>query len=205
MRAPMRKAVVAFALLVSPVWAQNAPLPDETITCTSPVAPDDSAKSLMQRYGQEAVIQDLSGTEGDATFKGIVLFPHDKERQIKVWFTDDALKRVDSLSLRATAKSNWKVAGVTIGSTLAEVQKINGKPFLVNGFQWDYGGFVANWNGGSFGRPLPGGCKLVLRFDKDAGPPEGMSGEGITVSSDNPTLVKWRPVVTEIGVNFPKK
>jgi hypothetical protein len=165
------------------------------------VASSDSAKSLKQRFGQEAVLQDLSGAEGD-TSGGLVLFPRAKERRIEVWFTHDTLKRVASLSLRDPAKSNWNVAGVTIGSTLAEVQKINGKPSLVNGFQWDYGGFVANWSGGTLARALPGGCRLVLRFDKDPGQPEGMSGEGTKVSSDSPTLVKWGPVVTEIGVNF---
>jgi hypothetical protein len=207
MSARMRKAVVAIALLVSPVWAQNALLPDGTITCASPVAPSDSAKSLMQRYGQEAVIQDdLSTGVEDITYKGVVLLPQAADWRIEVSFTDETMGRVAGLILRSSTKtSHWNVAGVTLGSSLPEVQKINGKPFLLSGFEWDYSGFVTNWNGGKFGRPLPGGCKLILRFDKDAGVPDGMSGEGTKVSSDNAKLVKWGPVVTQIEVNFPNK
>jgi hypothetical protein len=72
----MCKAVVAFALLVSAAWAQNAPLSEGPVTCSSPVTPGDSAKSLMQRYGQEAVVQVnlYTGVE-DITYKGLVLLP----------------------------------------------------------------------------------------------------------------------------------
>jgi hypothetical protein len=108
--------------------------------------------------------------------------------------------------LRGSARTNaWNVAGITIGSTLAEVQKVNGRPFLVNGFEWDYGGLVTNWKGGMLGRPLPGGCTVRLRFDRDSAAPKGMLGEGVKISSASPTLLIWGPVVTEIGVNFPVK
>ncbi|UWU96198.1 hypothetical protein [Bradyrhizobium sp. CB1015] len=32
-----------------------------------------------------------------------------------------------------------------------------------------------------------------------------LSGDGVKIASDNATLVKWAPVVTEIGVSFPDK
>jgi hypothetical protein len=72
----MRIAIAAFALLVSPAWAENVPLSEGPITCSSPVAPEDSAKSLMQRYGQEAVIEEnLSTGVEDITYRGLVLLP----------------------------------------------------------------------------------------------------------------------------------
>jgi hypothetical protein len=142
----MRKAVVAFALLVSPAWGQNAPSSDGAITCSSPVAPEDSARSLMQRYGQEAVIQDdLSTGVEDITYKGVVLLPQAADWRIEVSFTDETMNRVAGLILYNKAKtSHWNVAGVSLGSSLTEVQKINGKPFLVNGFDSDFAGFVRN-------------------------------------------------------------
>jgi len=42
------------------------------------------------------------------------------------------------------AQSHWNVPGVTVGSTLAEVQKINGKPLLVTGVDSDFSGFVVD-------------------------------------------------------------
>jgi hypothetical protein len=128
------------------------------------------------------------------------------DRRIEIAFFDDKMKRVSGVTLRDTAKtSRWSIAGVSIGSSLAEVQKANGKPFLVSGFEWDYGGFVTDWKGGALGRPMAGGCNVILRFAKDASAPKALSGDGVKVASDNAALLKFAPVVTEIGVGFPEK
>ncbi len=203
----MRNAIAAVLLVASPAFAQNAALQEGTITCSSPVSPNDSAKSLMLRYGEEAVIQDglYTGVE-DITYKGLVLFPHAPDWRIEVSFTDETMSRAAGLTLHNTGKtSHWNVAGATIGSSLAEVQKVNGKPFLVNGFDSDFGGFVTNWKGGALGRPLPGGCRVTLRFGKDGPALNGMAGDDVRISSDNAQLIKWGPVVTQIEVNFPEK
>jgi hypothetical protein len=198
-------AVTTLVLLTSSALAQTAPPQEGPITCASPVAPDDTERSLKQRFGKDAVVQDLPGAEGE-TYRGVVLFPKATERRIEVAFTDDKAKRASGLTLRDTAKtSRWSVGGVTIGSSLAEVQKANGKPFLVSGFDWDYGGFVTDWKGGTLSRPLQGGCTVTIRFGKTTGAPKSLSGDGVKAASDNATLVKWAPVVTEIGVNFPDK
>jgi hypothetical protein len=154
----------------------------------------------MQRYGQEAVIQDdlYTGVE-DITYKGLVLLPQATDWRIEVSFTDETMARVAGLTLTAAKASHWNVAGVTLGSSLAEVQKINGKPFLINEFGTDFGGFVASWKGGTLGRPLPGGCRIRVRFGKD----DDLSPSGDRISSDNAELVKWGPVVTQIELNFP--
>jgi hypothetical protein len=69
--------------------------------------------------------------------------------------------------------------------TLGQLQKLNGRPFLFNGFGWDYGGLVTSWDGG--------------RLEKRAGHhyvdckgqyPERMAGDGPSVRSDDPELQK---------------
>jgi hypothetical protein len=201
------KAFSALLLIASPALAQNAPLSEGPITCSSPVSPNDSAKSLIRRYGEEAVIQDnlYSGVE-DITYSGVVLLPRAPDWRIEVSFTDETMDRVAGLTLPNTAKtSHWSVAGVTIGSSLAEVQKVNGKPFVLNEFETDAGGFVRNWNGGTLSRPLPGGCRVTVRFGKDGSAPYDLAGDASKISSDNKKLVMWAPVVIQIGVNFPEK
>jgi hypothetical protein len=161
----------------------------------------------MLRYGEEAIIQDglYTGVE-DITYKGLVLLPRAPEWRIEVSFTDETMNRVSGLTLHDAAKtSRWNVAGLTIGSSLAEVQKVNGKPFLVNGFDSDAGGFVRNWNGGMLNRPLPGGCRVTVRFGKDGSVPYDLAGDGVKISSDNAKLVKWGPIIAQIGVNFPER
>jgi hypothetical protein len=206
-RSWLARSVVVYLLLVaSPGLAENASLADGPITCTSPVAPTDSAKSLIQRYGQEAVIRDdlYTGIE-DITYKGLVLLAQAADWRIEVAFTDETMGRVARLTLRDTKSSHWNVAGIAVGSGLAEVQKINGKPFLINGFEADAGGFVSNWRGGALGRPLPGGCRVVVRFGKHADAPAKLSGGDVKISSDNAELTKWAPVVEQIEVSFPDK
>ena len=201
----MRHPAAALVLLASPAFAQTAPPQEGPITCASPVAPDDTERSLKQRFGKDAVVQDLPGAEGEK-YKGLVLFPKARDRRIEVAFTDDKAMRASGLTLRDAGKTSlWSVGGVTIGSSLADVQKANGKPFLVSGFEWDYGGFVTDWKGGALGRPLQGGCRVTVRFGKDAAAPKSLLGDGVKAASDSATLVKWAPVVTEIGVNFPDK
>ena len=197
-------AVTTLVLLASPAFAQTAPPQEGPITCASPIAPGDTERSLKQRYGKEAVVQDLPGAEGE-NYKGLVLFAKATDRRIEIAFTDDKARRASGLTLRDSATSRWSVGGITIGSSLADVQKANGKPFLVNGFEWDYGGFVTDWKGGALSRPLQGGCTITVRFDKKAAAPKSLLGDGVKAASDNATLMKWAPVVTEIGVNFPDK
>lgn len=48
--------------------------------------------------------------------------------------------------------------GITIGTTLAQLQKLNGKPFLISGFSHHYGGRVISWNNGN----LPETVKVRL-------------------------------------------
>ena len=131
----IRDIAAALVLLASPAFAQTAPPQEGPITCTSPVAPDDNERSLKQRFGKDAVVQDLPGAEGE-TYRGVVLFPKARDRRIEIAFTDDKVKRASGLTLRDAGKTSfWNVSGVTIGSSLADVQKANGKPFLVSGFR----------------------------------------------------------------------
>ena len=46
---------------------------------------------------------------------------------------------------------------------------------------------------------------MTIRFGKNGGEPRSLSGDGVKAASDNAALVKWAPVVTEIGVNFADK
>ena len=85
----MRNSIVLLMLLATPVSAQRGPSADGPITCTSPVSVDDSAKSLMQRYGEEAVVADdlYTGVE-DITYRGVALLPQSPDWRIDVFFAD---------------------------------------------------------------------------------------------------------------------
>ena len=106
------------------------------------------------------------------------------------------------LTLIDAKTSHWNVAGVTLGSTLAEVQKINGRPFLIREFFTDGGGFVVDWKGGALDRPLPGGCRIAVRFGKGS---EMGAPAGDRISSGDAKAREWAPVVEQVVVHFPER
>ena len=157
----------------------------------------------MQRYGQDAVIDDqlYTGVE-DITYPGVVLSPKSPDWRIEIGFTDETMQRVSRLTLIDAKTSHWNVAGVTLGSTLAEVQKINGRPFLIREFFTDGGGFVVDWKGGALDRPLPGGCRIAVRFGKGS---EMGAPAGDRISSGDAKAREWAPVVEQVVVHFPAR
>ena len=99
--------------------------------------------------------------------------------------------------------SNWKTKeGVGIGSTIKEVEKANGKPFTIYGYEIDVylAGTVKNWNSGNLQ-----GLNLQFKITKEI-PVEVymkmMGDRGIL--SNNPLLEKAGLQVENITVEFNK-
>ena len=93
----------------------------------------------------------------------------------------------------------WKFEnGLKVGMTLEEVEKINGKPFKISGFAWDYGGY-ANFEGGKlFG-------KVSLRFNPSTEEiPEYLMGDK-ELSSTDKKLRAAKPMVEAPISVFMKK
>jgi hypothetical protein len=88
---------------------------------------------------------------------------------------------------------------------VAEVEALNGEPFKVGGFWWDYGGY-ANIESGKLAQ-LEGSCYLSIRFspgenysdDIDVTP---VSGE-VQVSSDDPLLAEIDTRVQVLTLGYP--
>ena len=104
------------------------------------------------------------------------------------------------------AGSHWKTAdGIGIGSTLAEVEKLNGKPFKLSGFDWDLGGFVNDFAGGALLKRA-GGCRLGLRFEPGTGAIANATAKVAgdkRFSSADPDMRAAKPVVSEISISWP--
>lgn len=110
---------------------------------------------LIAAFGKENVLYDtIWGSEGMFTM-GTILFPEtEKEVQI-IW--EDSVNNSGIISLEISAmyqegyiyKSYWKTKdGISIGTTLKEIEKINGTAFNFLGVGWDYGGNVTSFQGG---------------------------------------------------------
>jgi hypothetical protein len=109
-----------------------------------PSSPADKAMILPGTFAESTTLADLEALFGKANVKAastpaeygadMVLFPDDPARRAYVRFYDSDATHLSSISIR-DAGSRWRgKQGVRIGMSLAELQKLNGKPFYFTGF-----------------------------------------------------------------------
>ena len=195
---------------LAPAAAQTAPAkPDTTarLACTGPFGRDTSHTALAEIVGKENVIfTEVDGAEGEKV-PATVLFPKNAQRRIELIWADEK-KRKGLANLSLAPGSVWIAPnGVGIGMSLAEVETLNGRPFALSGFDWDYGGYVTDWKGGALGAAIPGGCNVQVRFTVPEGAPEDpaskVAGDKEFPSSDK-NMRAVKPVVGSLGFGFPQ-
>ena len=200
----MRPLIVALASLVAgAAHAQPAP---SVLDCTGVFARESSHATLVRVFGAPNVaFRTIPGPEG-SKLKATVVFGNDKRRRLEFLWHDERARRRPSM-ITVDRGSGWRTPhGVGIGLGLAEVERLNGKPFELAGFDWDYGGTVYDWKAGMLAR-LPGGCRLIVRFEPGPNPPpkaaNAVSGDR-EFSSADPNMRAVKPTAYQIGLSYEK-
>lgn len=167
-----------------------------------------SEKALNANFGAKNIKQEkITLAEGEER-PGTVIYPDKpKWRASVVW--KNAKKRDSAeLIIVSDKPSSWRVSnGITTGTTLLELEKMNGKPFKFSGFDWDMGGNVVSWNGGKLEKELKsksGKVSIGVQLAPPAGKttPNGLSGDQDILSSD-PRARKLNPVVDSLSILAP--
>jgi hypothetical protein len=85
---------------------------------------------------------------------------------------------------------------------MAQVENMNGKPFVMRSFNTEYGGTVTDWQGGAFAR-RDDGCKVSMQFGVEDDP-EAVSNlpEGEFLLSDNRHVRVLKATVAEIYITY---
>jgi hypothetical protein len=99
--------------------------------------------------------------------------------------------------------------GIGIGTTLKELEKMNGRKFKLSGLGWDYGGTVLSWEGGVLERLKPACGGLSIRLEEPSGSDsherahlvEQVGGDTDFWSSDN-AMQALNPAVGWMGFSF---
>jgi hypothetical protein len=154
-------------------------------------------EGILAAYGKDAKVDSVYLGEG-MFGQGVVIFPNDPRNKVEVyWDKDWDPSRPSTIRIYGDSTgTDWKTEqGITIGTSMAEVEKINGKPFSVSGFGWDYGGFVMDWNGGKLD------ASIGLRFEPSANASEKIVGEG-GHRTDEPEMVAADPKVSMMDFRF---
>lgn len=166
-------------------------------------------KDLVQAYGAANVAdQDVDVGEGEME-SGTVVFPKDPERIVEILWKDPETKTVPASARFSGQKSHWKTAqGISLGTSLKELEHLNRRPFKLAGFGWDYSGTVLSWEDGALTADLTGGGgRVFVRLDspvseaeyKDVAQVEGDRD----FSSSHPVMQKLNPKAYQIIVVFP--
>ncbi|MFG1363912.1 hypothetical protein [Xanthobacter versatilis] len=130
--------------------------------CAGPFASNTSAVNIAADFGQANVVTGNIISPDGSTSPGLVVLPNDPALSLEIAWKD-AIDMVGPRRVAFTESSAWSVNGIAIGSTLADLEKANGKPFRVQGFGGNGGGVVADWRGGRLGN-LGGGCTLGVQL-----------------------------------------
>lgn len=198
-------AAIALVVLAGRASAQAPDL----LACSGPFAREADEAALIKAFGaanvQRARIEIGEGEKA----AGAILFPKDRKRRLELIWRDGKKRRGPS-TIYVRGGSAWAVSGpagerLAIGSALAAVETANGKPFSILGFDWDYSGTAADWQGGKLAKAF-GGCKLTIRFvypqGADVKALDRLSGDK-EFSSSNPDMRLVKPTAYEILLSWP--
>jgi len=114
------------------------------------VTANTTPEQLVEYYGAENVKKDSIHLGEGYYLDGYKLFPGTSSEASILYPGGKADIRDMQITIDFTA-TDWVAAqtGVTIGTSLEELVKINGGPFRFYGFEWDYGGAVVDWLDGA--------------------------------------------------------
>lgn len=160
-----------------------------------PMTANTTRDKLVELYGAENVADtDYPIGEGETVAASIIFSGTSREATI-IWAPDKKNAKVDRVVI---AGEQWLLpAGIRPGDELAEVEEINGAPFMIYGFGWDYGG-VGYFKGGRLDRK----AQIWFRPSVEEGPDyEKVIGDSLFNSSDE-AMRKVDPRVTEVAIVF---
>jgi hypothetical protein len=174
---------------------------DNIIACTGGLARDANHDTVVRAFGAGNVSYRVVPGDEENT-KGTVIFAGRPARQIEIIWKDQKSRSRPSL---VTFGPAWRTAeGITVGADLAAVEKLNGGPFTLSGFEWDFGGTVTDWNGGTLAKQN-GGCRLVVRFGisyENPGKAQDAVAGDQDFSSRDPKMIAVKPAVREIAIQY---
>jgi hypothetical protein len=174
------------------------------VTCSGVFAKDSSHVKLAMVYNTSNVVFTKVDGPENSKLMATVLFPKDAKRRLEVWWLNEAA-RSGTYLIVINGHSTWSAPkGLKLGLQVAALEKLNGKPFKLKGFDKDNSSTITDWDGGVLGQ-LPGGCKAGVRLTSDAKAPQeardAVADAGDFVSTDAKVRAV-KPAVAEIILGY---
>jgi hypothetical protein len=177
--------------------------PSHAVACGGVFAKSSSHLKLATVYGpQNVTFTEVDGPK-DSKLMASVLFPKDPKRHLEVLWSNEAARSDTSLVV-INGQSTWTGPnGLHIGLPVAALEKLNGKPFQLAGFDQDNAGAAVDWQGGAFDK-VPGACKVGVRMAPDPKAPEAArnAAAGKTLMSSDAVVRAVQPKIVEIIIGY---
>lgn len=167
----------------------------------------EDSEQVAEYFGEENIINDVwSVAEGTETYLVTIVNPDSKNKIIIYWDkkSEDYKDYAFVEAIYSNFNSEWEEAedegftfpsksGIKIGTTLQELEKINGKAITFFGFGWDYGGMVTSTGDKLQGLAITVGCPEEENSDSWSDAYMNLLGDQEFSSSDD--VVKNVPIV----------
>ena len=184
-------------------FAAGPVLAAEALTCDGTITAKTTLADLEKAYGKKNVkTGQVDGPEG-TTMIATTVFPKDEKKTFQVYWFDEA--KHEGLAGYTVSEDGVGPGGLKVGMAIKDVETINGGPFTLSGFYWDYGG-SANLQNGKLAN-LPDNCFVSLMFSPSIDPPSDKISEAISGEQELKSNMKEfdivKPVVQSINIGFP--
>lgn len=193
----MRLALAAALVLAA------APALATEYGCDGIFAQDTTLAAIEAEFGKDNVVSgEVPGAEGEM-FRATTIYRGDAQREMQVrWWDEENLTQFAGVTLGA---GDVGPGGIHAGMSMEEVEAINGEPFGLMGFYWDYGG-GAGFTSGKLSE-LPGGCAITLQLSPTIQQlPEDVSlaiSGDVELRSDMPLLQAAKVAVDFVRISYP--
>lgn len=165
--------------------------------------PRNADLELMQRTFGKANVREAGIELGEGeTAPGIEIYPAKPSQRIELAWADAAHKKgIDFVAVEGK-KSLWHTCeGITLGTDLKTLERLNGRAFSLRGFEWDYPGDFVSWRNGKLAKPLR---DVFLRMDRASAPAhyyDQVAGDSVFLSN-TPAMQGVNPVVYKLGLAY---
>jgi hypothetical protein len=139
--------------------------PEPPITCDGIWSPDSGEATLRRHFGDSLVQTGPVDVGEGMTEPGTVVETGMPADRLEILWKDTVRHTGYARITLRKPSTRTTYAGIHIGSSLDDVARINGRPFQLTGFGWDYSGTVVSWAGGTLDQVTGGRCRVLLRFE----------------------------------------
>jgi len=169
----MRNGVLIVIVSLVALYCLHAEENDWLIVPGKRVGPITAAATradLVPILGSKNLEDDEIQTSDMATEIGTKVFWGQPDIALAIFWVSDApdarIRRVRICpNQELPGKCRWHTAeGITLGTSLKELEHLNAHAFQLNGFDWGFGGLVTSWGGGRLEKfaAICGGINLRL-------------------------------------------